>query len=325
MLSELAFTADDLALTRFAVSPMWEVVTSFRLLASGSSHPVHRPWLDQVRPRVAAAGLDSGWLAGLIPPSDYLPDFLTPPPGEPAPALGTELAAIRATPADEVRADLDTLDGQSRGGARRRALRADPETQLARVAEEIEAYWEVALAPYWAKIHALLDAELFRRSRQVAEHGSGHLFNDLHSTLSWDDNTLHLVRRRCAISRTGTGPGLLLVPSAFAVHVLTWSRPPAPPQLAYPARGIGTLWEHRLVPRADAIAAVIGRSRTTLLIELAAPASTTDLARRTGISAAGVSQHLTALRDAGMVSAHRAGRSVLYARTTIAESLLTTS
>jgi DNA-binding transcriptional ArsR family regulator len=37
---------------------------------------------------------------------------------------------------------------------------------------------------------------------------------------------------------------------------------------------------------------------------------------------AGVSRYLTALRDAGLVSAHRAGRSVLYARTSAAESLL---
>ncbi|MFD3681676.1 hypothetical protein [Streptomyces sp. NPDC058613] len=36
-----------------------------------------------------------------------------------------------------------------------------------------------------------------------------------------------------------------------------------------------------------------------------------------------MSQHLTALRDAGLVTARRAGRSVLYARTAVAESLLT--
>jgi DNA-binding transcriptional ArsR family regulator len=36
----------------------------------------------------------------------------------------------------------------------------------------------------------------------------------------------------------------------------------------------------------------------------------------------GVSQHLTALRDAGLVHAYRVGRAVLYARTTVAESLL---
>ncbi|MEU1290290.1 helix-turn-helix domain-containing protein [Kitasatospora sp. NPDC005856] len=53
-----------------------------------------------------------------------------------------------------------------------------------------------------------------------------------------------------------------------------------------------------------------------------APASTTELARRTGLSASAVSQYLTALRDARLVSAHRAGRSVLYARTASAEALL---
>jgi DNA-binding transcriptional ArsR family regulator len=319
MLSELSFSADDLALTRFAISPMWEVVTSFRLLTSGSAHPVHHAWVDQVRPRVAATGLDSGWLAELIPPSGYLPDFLTPFPHGLAPTLDAELAAIRATPADHVHTDLGHL---GRTGPRCQALRADPETRLARICEEIEAYWEVALAPYWAKIRVLLDADVFHRARQVAGRGTGHLFNDLHTTLSWDDNTLRMVRRQCAVSRDTTGPGLLLVPSAFATQVLTWTRPAEPPQLAYPARGIGRLWEHRPVARADAIAAVLGRSRTILLTELETPASTTELAHRTGLSTAGVSQHLTALRDAGMVSAHRAGRSVLYARTAVAESLL---
>jgi DNA-binding transcriptional ArsR family regulator len=67
---------------------------------------------------------------------------------------------------------------------------------------------------------------------------------------------------------------------------------------------------------------VLGRSRTRLLTELDTPASTPQLADRTGLSPAGVSQCLTALRDAGLVSAHRAGRSVLYARTAAAATLL---
>jgi DNA-binding transcriptional ArsR family regulator len=322
MRSELAFSADDLALTRFTVSPMWEVVTSLRLLASVSAHPVHRPWLEQVRPRVAAASLDRGTLARLLAPFGYIPDFLTPPALEPAPDLATELAAIRATPADRVRADIEHLGGDGAGCP---ALYADPATRLAELCQEIQAYWDIALAPYWAKIRALLDADVFHRARQVAERGTGHLFNELHATVSWDDNTLRMVRRQCAISRENAGPGLLLVPSVFTDRVYTWTCPPEPPQLAYPARGTGTLWEHRPVARAEAIAAVLGRSRTLLLTELAAPASTTELARRTGISPAGVSQHLTALRDAGMVSAHRAGRSVLYARTAIAESFLCTT
>ena len=66
MPAELTFSAGDLAQMRFAVSPMWEVVTSFRALGAGSAHAVHGRWVEQVRPRVAAAGLDRGWLAELI-------------------------------------------------------------------------------------------------------------------------------------------------------------------------------------------------------------------------------------------------------------------
>lgn len=193
---------------------------------------------------------------------------------------------------------------------------------MARVTEEIEAYWELAIAPYWARIRAVLDADVFHRARQVAEHGTGRLLNELHPSASWDDNALRIARRR-ALSRQSAGDGLLLIPSAFTgPHLLTRLTPPEPPQLAYPARGIGALWESRPAPRTDAIAAVLGRSRTRLLTELDSPASTTELARRTGLSTAGVSQYLTALRDAGLVSAHRAGRSVLYARTSVAEAVL---
>ncbi|MFG3094930.1 winged helix-turn-helix domain-containing protein [Streptomyces sp. NPDC048202] len=98
--------------------------------------------------------------------------------------------------------------------------------------------------------------------------------------------------------------------------------PPDSPQLAYPARGTGTLWETRPTTGTHALIPVLGRSRTLLLTELESPASTTELAHRTGLSPAGVSQNLTAPRDAGLVSAHRAGRAVLYARTGAAESLL---
>lgn len=324
MLAELSFSVSDLAQMRFAVSPMWEVGPSFRLLCRGSTPLVHRPWAAQVRPRLAAAGLDRGWLAELIPPSGYVPDFLNPAPTGPAPDLAEELAGIRASPAARVRRELDRLrHEQGRLGPRARTLYAEPQARLGRVTEEIETYWELALAPYWARIRAVLDADVFHRSRQVAEHGAGRLFNDLHPSVSWDDKALRLDRRHWPLSRETAGAGLLLIPSAFTGPVpFTRVTPPEPPQLAYPARGTGSLWEPGTVARTEALAALLGRSRTLLLAELQTPASTTELARRTGLSAAGVSQCLTALRDAGLVSAHRAGRSVLYARTGVAESLL---
>lgn len=322
--AELAFSVGDLARMRFVVSPMWEVGPSMRLLRSGHEHPVHRAWTAQVRPRLAAAGLDRGWLAELVPPSGYVPDFINPAPAGSSPSLAEELTAIRATPADRLRGELDRLrDEQGRLGPRLRVLYDDP-GRLDRVVEEIGTYWEVALAPYWVRIRAVLDADVFHRARQVAEHGAGHLFNELHSSVSWDDSTLRLADRRGPLSRRAAGTGLLLIPSVFTGPVpFTRVAPPDPPQLAYPARGVGGLWiPRRPVARGSALAAVLGRSRSLLLAELDHPATTTELAGRTGLSAAGVSQCLTALRDAGLVSAHRAGRSVLYARTSVAEALL---
>ncbi|MFC8718525.1 DUF5937 family protein [Kitasatospora sp. NPDC057198] len=325
VLAELAFSTSDLAQVRFAVSPMWEVAPSFRLLRSGAARSIHRPWIDQVRPRLLAAGLDRGWLDELIPPGGgYVPDFLNPAPAGPAPAPAAERDAIRAAPADRVRRDLDHLARhQGTLGPRLRALRDDPPGLLAEVAEEVETYWELALAPYWARIRAVLDADVLHRARQAAEHGTGHLLNHLHTSLSWDGDALRMARRKQPLTRTTAGTGLLLIPSAFTgAGLRTRTAPPDPPQVAYQARGIGSLWQARPVARADALSAVLGRSRTLLLTELEIPASTTQLAHRTGLSPAGVSQYLTALRDAGLVSAHRAGRSVLYARTTAAEVLL---
>ncbi|MEV8587011.1 DUF5937 family protein [Streptomyces sp. NPDC051180] len=329
--SGLSFSAADLAQTRFAVSPMWEVVTSYRILVRQPDTAPHRRWIAQVGPRIARAGLDRGWLDALIPGRGYLADFLNPTPTGPFPTLEAELDAIRRTPAEQVRRDLETLGREENGGEgpgrpgnpRLAVLREAPEDALRKVAAEIEAYWELALAPYWARIQKVLEADVFHRARQVAEHGSARVLSELHETVRWDDGTLRLVRRHCALTRDQAGSGLLLIPSVFAwPKVLTRSVHPDPPQLAYPARGIGTVWEPRTSDAADAVAAVLGRSRTLLLTELDTPSSTTQLATHCGLSAAGVSQHLIALRNAGLVTAHRSGRSVLYARTAVADQLL---
>ncbi|RSM98732.1 transcriptional regulator [Nonomuraea sp. WAC 01424] len=324
MKTRLAFSVNDLAETRFAVSPMWEVVTSRRVLAGATVPDPHRGWAAQVRPRLAAAGLDRGWLAEMIPSAGHLPDFLNPTTA--SHELPDELAAVEAIDPEQVRRDLDLLaaDSDGRLSPRLRSLRRNPQAHLPRIVAEIEAYWQLAIAPYWARIRSVLEADVFHRGRQVAEHGTARTLGRLHDTVRWDGGALHLVERHCPITRIETGAGLLLVPSVFAwPRVLTRSVPSEPPQLAYPARGIGTLWESRGHAPMDALAAVIGRSRALLLAELDTPASTTELAQRSGLSAAGVSQHLTALRAAGLTSTHRAGRTVFYARTGLADALLT--
>jgi DNA-binding transcriptional ArsR family regulator len=139
----------------------------------------------------------------------------------------------------------------------------------------------------------------------------------------WEPDVLY-VGTRITRSVRLSGRGLLLVPSVFAwPWVYAKLDPPWQPTLRYPPRGVGTLWSAAPERPANmALGAVLGRSRAALLGALDAPASTTDLARRTGLTPGAVSQHLTALRAAGLVSPHRTGRYVLYARTTAAEALL---
>ena len=322
MRAEVAFAADDLARARFAVSPLWQTVSAFRLLARAGDPAPYRRWLDDVRPAVRSAGLDRGWLAELVPAHGYLADLLTPYPcGD----LDDELAAIRATDPARVRLELDMLAAERAplDPARIAALRRDPVATLPLVTAEIAAFWDLAIAPHWPRIRAVLDADVLHRARQVAEHGTGHVLGDLHQTVTWDDGALHLVERHCEITRDGTGEGLLLLPNAFAWDaVLTRAVPPEPPQLSYPARGTGTIFDVADVARTDALAGVLGRTRAQVLLSLDVPASTTGLADRLGLSRAGISEHLTAMRDAGLVRPHRAGRQVLYVRTPAADALV---
>jgi DNA-binding transcriptional ArsR family regulator len=315
-----AFSATDMARTRFAVSPLWEVVASVRTLRTAGPHALHRGWIREVAPRLAAAGLDSGLLTDLVPPTGYTPDFITPPPLPGNGGLDAELRVVAATPVEAVRGELLEYGLRSE---RIRRLYDDPAAGLARLTAEITAYWDVALAPYWPRVQAVLEADVFHQARRLATDGAGAVLGSLHPTVRWSAGTLTVTHKYCAAEATLADKGMVLVPSVFAwSSVATTLETSAAKQLIYPSRGWGSVWEESRAAVPDAVAAVLGRTRALLLAELTAPASTSELAGRTGLSAGGVNQHLTALRDAGIVSAHRVGRSVLYMRTAVAESLL---
>lgn len=317
----LAFSATDVARTRFAVSPLWEVVASLRALRTAGPHAVHRRWRDTVTPRLAAAGLDRGLLADLVPPTGYTPDFITPPPTPGGAVLAAELREVAATPVSEVRRELAAYGP---AGERVRAMYDDPAAGMTRLVAEIAAYWDIALAPYWPRVQAVLEADVFHQARRLAGDGAEAVLGALHPTVRWEAGTLTVRKKLCPGDAELGGRGLVLVPSVFSwASVSTTTAPPVAKQLFYPSRGWGSVWEEDRAAVPDAVAAVLGRTRALLLAELTEPASTSELAARTGFSAAGVNQHLTALRDAGIVSAHRVGRSVLYMRTRVAESLLT--
>jgi hypothetical protein len=308
----IGLSASATAHVRFAVSCLWEVLAGVRILRDPGVPAVHQRWAARARAGLPEASL----LHRLVAPSGgYTPDFLTPPPAGLAADLDHELAGLRATPPAVVRAHLDLAPVSAPD------LYADPVAGLDRLAGEIAEFWRIAVAPDWPRMRALLDAEVQRRARRLAEDGIAGLLNDLHPHVGWADGTLRIDQRHCVAPDVPDGAGLILIPSVFVWPSVLSVTAGDVPQLAYPARGVATLWE-RSGRTPDALGALVGRGRARLLAELGTPRSTTELARRTGLTPGGVSQHLTTLRAAGLVVTHRQGRALLNARTAVADALL---
>src|SRR3712207_4071557 len=87
-------SAEDLMQTRFAFSPLWEVVASFRALVDPARHAIHLPWMARAREELR--GLDLGPLWPLVQPEGCIPDFLTPPPTTPFPDFSAEIEEVRS-------------------------------------------------------------------------------------------------------------------------------------------------------------------------------------------------------------------------------------
>lgn len=319
----LEFSVEDIARTRFARSPLWEVVTSVQALKEPGRHVLHLSWHDLTRRRLSIEGVGFRLLSALVPiPTYYVPDFLTPVPGIAAPTLEHELAGLVATPPDVVRTDVERLPSPWHPLVA--ALHQDPAAVLPRLAGEIRGYWRVALQPHWPRIQRLLEGEVLHRARALAHGGAAALFQGLHPQVSWAQSGLRVAHPAYEATRVlDAGRGLVLVPSVFVwPGVFSQSNPPGQPGLVYPPRGIGQLWDSGTRPAPDGLAGVIGSSRARILVELGVPTSTAELSSRLEMSAPNISHHLSTLRKAGLVAAHRAGHSVLYLRTPAADTLI---
>ncbi|MFI7617473.1 ArsR/SmtB family transcription factor [Nonomuraea terrae] len=315
---------EELAATRFAISPLSETVSCLRQLGDRDRHAVHRPWLRWALDGLAREPLDLPHTWPLLV-SERLnwPEFLVPAPRGASTSIDQDLAALCRTSADQVRTSLRRVFGE-RPSSTVAALAADPEEGLRKIAAELRVAHDRLIAPHWSRIRAVLDADVGHRARRLAAGGAARLFADLHPDLRWRDGRLLLGgarwRSELVVDR---GPGgLVLMPVALgSPHVLIKKRTSTQTTVRYPARGVGTLWTAGTrAPSAGAVR-LLGRARAELLEALRSPATTTDLARTFGVTPSAVSQHLGVLRDSGLVARERSGRSVLYRTTSLGESL----
>lgn len=314
------FQAADLAQVRFAISPLSETLLSIRVLDDPAGHALHLPWIAQARARTQGLSLDS--LRALQPEKVYGPDFVSPPPTRPLAEFEDELADMVATPGDQIRQEIeDAYRGRDLPAVLEPFI-ADPSSAVVALADTLRAYWGETLAAHWPRIRSVLEGDVLYRARQIADGGAQRLFADVDPSVAWSDGVLRIDKPFEESVELG-GRGLLFVPSVFvwprvlAITDERWQR-----TLIYPARGVGLLWEPAAVSGPEAAAALLGRVRAAVLASLDQPRSTTDVARVVEVSPSGASQHLSVLRNAGLVSAQRAGRVVLYFRTPVGDSLL---
>lgn len=329
----ITLSSDDLAETRFAFSPIWELGMSlYKPMRDPSKHALHLPWVQQAKR--AIEGHDLEILFAVVPPMGtearpahpYIPDFLTPPPESPFPQFEDELERVARTDPSRIRTELehmtDSLDGAPLP-ALTQAILDDPAPFLPRIVEQMREYWTLTIDRHWPRIRALHEADVTYRARQLALGGAELLFEDLHPSLSWAGHELVIDKHMFDDVDPG-GRGLVLVPAVFdwpGIALLIGEG--LQPTLSYSPRGIAELWDEPAMPSRDgAMDDLIGGTRADMLRALTVPMTTSELAHRLHLTPAAVSQQLGVLRRAGVVDARRQGREVYSELTTSGRGLL---
>jgi DNA-binding transcriptional ArsR family regulator len=309
--------------TRLSTSPLMELASSLFLLARRQVPWPYEEWAVGARDVLTHDGrtaplqvfreLDGGF-----------PDFLNPPPRPGVNALADELARLRATPVGEMHRQLDHYYGEQ-VPAVLKPYRRDPEIALAGLVDAFAAYWEGAMEPIWSTMRTLIDGEVLRRAKAMAQAGPDSLLEDLHPRIRWRRPVLELVKRTDLTLGAGERR-LQLVPQVFAADgVIVGEYDAELFTLTFQVRGAAALTRRR--DRSgdggdDRLGLLLGRSRAAILRELAGPLTTQGLADRLGVAPSTVSEHLSVLVAAGVVHRHRIGRRVYYQVTDPGRSLL---
>jgi DNA-binding transcriptional ArsR family regulator len=318
------FHTEALTRVRFAISPMFEMILSIRTLHDPAGAALHLPWVERAAPVVK--DLDLTPLVALQSSPIYNPDFVNPPPSSPLAEFEEELAVMVATPPRQIASEVRYAYQDAPLPAVLEPFVERPRRAIEGLAELMREYWQRTLAEDWPRVRSLLEHDVLYRARQIADGGTARLFCDLDPAVSWCEGVLTIECGQCESDLDLDERGLLLLPSAFVwPKVTTVTLEPWQPTLAYPARGIGMLWSPEQPPAPDALERLMGRTRASLLTALDSPRSTTELAGALGLTPGGVSQHLTVLRDAGLVCGRRVARSVLYLRSAEGDALVDAS
>jgi DNA-binding transcriptional ArsR family regulator len=313
---------DLLGHTRFAFSPIAEVASALHLLACPQPAGVHQRWVREAR--TATEDVDLPLLTALVPPGRWLPDFLFQPAHSPQTTFETQLQALEQGGVGAVVRDLGQVWEDRPMPTRLREVLERGDAGLRELTATLWTFWQRAVEPYWPRICAVLEDDVAHRAGRLVTDGLYELLDDLHDETSVSDGQLLIDKPHHACERH-TGSRLVLVPSVFTYPKLIVMHDEAGGfVLTYGARGVARTWEGLggEVSEADHLAALLGRTRATILARLSVPMTTSQLAEELEQSLGTVSEHLGRLRSSGLLTSWRVGRRVYYRQTPLAATLV---
>jgi DNA-binding transcriptional ArsR family regulator len=320
----LELSVADLLRSRFAISPVREVIEVARAIANPEARAAHSDWLREQRAglqRIAHAH-NLRPLFALTRAHGSMPDFLRPTPRGPMAEIGSELERIRATRAEQVQLEIDRClraNGPVAADVER-ALRADGTAE--RLADLLAAMYAGLVQPSWSTIRASLERDILYQSRALARHGLATVLQDVAPALDLDG--VHpFVRHNAGDLRRPDDAGILFVPSIFIwPRAATLHSPPGSPlTIHYPARGLEATWSTPPEQHGE-LRRLIGTTRAQILEALAEPMHTTSLAIYLRRSPGNIADHLAVLRSGGLVRKARVGLHVIYSRTSLGDAMV---
>ncbi|MBA0051678.1 ArsR family transcriptional regulator [Streptomyces sp. AJS327] len=305
------FTAEDLARVRVASGPdyLWEISNSVQTLRRRDGARVFGEWRRWARPRLSDS---CQLLSPLLPPRGSSPDFLTPTLGD-CPTLQAAVDTLVRTPPPRLRADLTRVAAARPLPGWTDSLAGGDGEVLRRLGQALRTYHREALAPFWQRVHAHIDADRMVRTRALLDGAVDGLLGSLGPHFRWRPPVLEVdypVEHQLRLD----GRGLTLQPSFFCWPTpITLADGALPPVLVYPIEH-AVDWARPLAPDSPdggALGPLIGHTRAEVLRATRTGASTVELARLLSVTHPAISQHVKVLRAAGLVTTVRgAGRSL---------------
>ncbi len=325
----IEFTAQDIARTRIGTTfgPFAETLLGLGSLRMARQDRIAAPW--RRNPDQTAREL-----ATFLSPCGVVQIDLFTLTGQ-ADEFGQAAEALLAAPDENLTAEISAVtccDPTGEPGWLTGIRHAELPARR-RLVDAIDRTHRRVVEPYWPAMQSALEAERSRLQRELADGGVDRLLTTFHPQARWSSGVLELP----TAGRWSPGPvtarlngrGLVLVPSVLC---------PVGPVPFFPYDGDGPAivlypveadlvtrtrwWNGRSSSGTAPLAALLGRTRAAALEVIADGCTTTELAKRLGVSAANASQHAKALRGAGLVTSLRDRNRMLHSVTRLGAELL---